>query len=235
MLEAKKITKTIDGLQILNGASLSVEPGRVTVLIGPSGSGKTSVLRILAGLDSPASGQVLVDGQDLAALEPRKLWPKVTMVFQQLFLWPHLTLRQNLTLALREDDDRGLRETGVASLCYRLGLASLVDRYPNELSLGEKQRGALARALLLEPRYLLLDEVTSALDVESAQLIVGLLNDLKASSKVGFLLVTHHLGLARKVGDEVVFMDAGRVVESGAVGVLEEPSTKRLKRFLSVA
>ena len=233
MLEARELTKTVNSRDILTDVSLSVNPGEAVVLVGPSGSGKTTVLRLMAGLDDSYKGQTLLDGQQMREMPREDLWPSVTLVFQQLFLWPHLTLWENVTLAMDKDSMDACRDQ-VDVLCARLGLDGLMAHYPNELSLGEKQRAALTRALLVRPRYLLLDEVTSALDVESAQEVVALLGECKTEERVGLLIVTHHLGLARRLADRVVFLDRGTVVESGGVEILERPGTPRLERFLSI-
>ena len=166
---------------------------------------------------------------------PREdLWPSVTLVFQQLFLWPHLTLWENVTLAM-DNDLTDARRDQVDVLCARLGLSGLMTHYPNELSLGEKQRAALTRALLIRPRYLLLDEVTSALDVESAQEVGGAIGRAQDGGTCWPSdRYAPPLGWRGGLADRVVFLDRGTIVESGGVEILERPGTPRLERFLSI-
>lgn len=172
-------------------------------------------------LDAPDSGDVTLDnhiynfplpaGVDGVESIGPKPWPTVTVVFQQLFLWPHLTLRENCLLAC-EDKAAGAR--ALEELITQFDMAGFMDRYPNETSGGQRQRAAIARALVLNPTYLLLDEITSALDIEQTVKVLQLLELVKAKG-IGILLITHHMGFARKAADTVVFMDAGHVVEQG--------------------
>ncbi len=237
MLTGENIHKSYGGREILTGITITVAPGQITAVLGPSGAGKSTLLRTLSLLDLPDAGRVVVD--DVTYTFPRKNgnqiappWPKLTVVFQQLFLWPHLTIRRNILLPL-EKLGNGRKNGEVSALIERFELEDLVDRYPNEVSLGQRQRAALVRALALEPKYLLLDEITSALDVEHVSKILEHLQTLKEQG-TGILLVTHLIGFAKHSADQVVFMENGSILEAGGPDLLTEPSNGRLRKFLSL-
>lgn len=240
MLVGTGIKKVIAGKPILDGIDLTIAPGKITALIGPSGSGKTTLLKTLAFLEQPDSGCISLDGTTYSFPKskrwyPKKIWPHITVVFQQHFLWPHLTLRQNITLPLKLHSTR--RELhldkSVDELIDLLDLASFIDRYPNQTSLGQRQRIALARALVLDPAYILLDEVTASLDVEQVSVILSHLQKLKGRG-IGMLIITHLIGFAARAADQVVFLDKGKVIESGDAELLRSPKHERVSRFLSV-
>ena len=195
------------------------------------------MLRALSLLEPPDSGTIRVDSAsyDFPLEEEQQIippWPKVTVVFQQLFLWPHLTLQQNLRLPLR-GLDAAVVTPRINHLVQKFNLLSCIDRFPNQTSLGQRQRAALVRALVLQPSYLLLDEITSALDLESISVVLGHLEELR-NEGVGILIVTHLTGFARRAADRIIFLESGCVLESGGREVLENPSHERVKRFLSV-
>jgi polar amino acid transport system ATP-binding protein len=235
-LKGTGLTKQRNGQLILDGVDIMLEPGKICVIVGPSGAGKTTLLKTLALLEEPDSGSIEVDGQryqyPLKRNNPVKPWPKLTVVFQQLFLWPHLTLKQNIELPyfLRTGKKSSDRFDELVAL---FDMEKFVHRYPNETSLGQRQRAALVRALLLEPKYILLDEITSSLDVEQVALILQYLRQL-AQSGIGILIVTHLLQFAREAASSIIFMDAGRVLESGGRSVLDSPVHPRVRRFVSV-
>ncbi len=198
---------------------------------------KQLLLKILAFLEQPDAGSVTID--DLTYQFPlsnsQKIeapWPKVTVVFQQLFLWPHLTLLQNITLPLSakglDDNPPRLQE-----LLKIFDMNHFVYRYPNQASIGQRQRAALVRALLLEPEYLLLDEITSSLDIEQTAIILSQLKKL-SSQGIGILTITHLLQFAHDAADKVVFMASGEILEEGGPGILTHPKHERLSQFLSV-
>ncbi len=237
-LSAQNIAKKSGGKQILANVSLSVRPGEITALIGPSGAGKTTLLKALSLLETPDSGQLSIDGLDYhfplakghKVLPP---WPKVTVVFQQLFLWPHLTLRQNITLPLGKRIDKAAYAY-LEHLIERFGMDEFIDRYPNQASLGQRQRTALVRAMVLRPKYILLDEITSSLDVEQVALILSELRVMQEQG-IGILLVTHLLQFARQAANAVVFLDGGCVIESGGKELLSSPKEERVKNFIAMA
>lgn len=220
---------------VFKDVSLTVMPGQITVLIGPSGTGKTTLLRCLALLDRPQQGEIVVDENRFAFPWPAEQaftppWPRLTTVFQQLFMWPHLTLRENILLPVRL---RGGKTETLAEMIDAFDMAGYIDRYPNEVSLGQRQRAALARAVLLEPRYLLLDEITSALDVEQVAKILTYLKTLRERG-IGLFIITHLLGFARHTADQILFMADGTIIERGGPEILRNPSSERLFQFLSV-
>ncbi len=237
MLEAKNITKSYSGHLIINGVDVQLEPGQISVMIGPSGSGKTTLLKLLAMLETPDTGTISIDGTQYSFPSPPnqnpvKPWPKVTVVFQQLFLWPHLTILQNMTLPLTAGRREASKEK-LESLIELFDMSQFIYRYPNESSLGQRQRAALVRALLLEPEYLLLDEITSSLDVEQVAIILTHLKDLAAQG-IGILTITHLLHFAHQAADRVIFMDHGEIIEQGGKEVLDAPKQERVQRFFSV-
>jgi polar amino acid transport system ATP-binding protein len=220
---------------VLAGVDVEVHPGTITALLGANGCGKSTLLRALSLIEPVDAGTVEVDRELYSHVQPtrgRKPWPAVTLVFQQLFLWPHLTVRRNISLP-----QSAIRDAHAAAnfdaIVQTFELGPLLDRYPNEISLGQRQRVALARALALRPRYLLLDEATSALDVEHISTLLGHLRRLRQEG-LGILLVTHLIGFARDAADRVLFMANGRMAEQGDAGILAAPATPELSRFLAI-
>ena len=214
-----------DGHIALADISFALAPGTLTALIGPSGAGKTTVLRLAAGLETPDAGEI------------SNPFGQVGMVFQEPSLWPHLTLVENVSLPLRLTLGvaNAVAARRAADVLTSWGLAHRLDAYPAELSGGEQQRGALARACVLEPKVLCLDEVASALDPEAAAAILQSIIQMKKEDSL-MLLATHQLGFVVESADQVVFMDGGHVIEIGdAQSLLQAPRHDRVKRFLAAA
>jgi ABC-type polar amino acid transport system ATPase subunit len=222
---------------VLKGIDLAVAQGELVFIIGPSGSGKSTLLRCCNRLEEPTRGSVAVDGTDItrADVDINRVRQKIGMVFQSFNLYPHMNALGNVTLALRKVQGLARAEAeakGMAALT-RVGLAEKARAYPNELSGGQQQRVAIARALALEPRILLFDEPTSALDPELVGEVLDVMKDL-ARDGMTMVVVTHEIGFAREVGDSLIFMDGGVVVEQGPPReVIGNPQQERTKAFLS--
>ncbi|MDT5096999.1 MAG: polar amino acid transport system ATP-binding protein [Mycobacterium sp.] len=220
---------------VLRGVDIDVPAGTTAAVIGPSGSGKSTLLRTLNRLYEPAKGDILLDGKSVLRDNPDALRQRIGMVFQQFNLFPHRSVLDNVTLAPRKlkklgaDEARGL---GLAQL-ERVGLRHKADVRPGTLSGGQQQRVAIARALAMTPQVMFFDEATSALDPELVKGILELIADLGADGMT-MVVVTHEMGFARSASDAVVFMDHGKVVESGPPEqIFDAAQTGRLQRFLS--
>ena len=229
------VHKRFGELEVLKGISLTVEEGKVVALLGRSGSGKSTALRCINGLEKIASGSLKVCGRELGrgALDLRALRRDVGIVFQSYNLFPHLTVEQNVTLApIRV---RKLARSQAHQLAKevlgRVGLAEKIDAYPEQLSGGQQQRVAIARSLAMEPKLLLLDEVTSALDPELTGEVLRVIEGL-ARERMTMILVTHEMGFARTVADQIVFMHQGRVWETGDRSIFANPRTPEFTQFL---
>ncbi|OLP03208.1 peptide ABC transporter ATP-binding protein [Mycolicibacterium porcinum] len=234
-LAAKDIHLSFGPNAVLRGVDLDVPAGTTTAVIGPSGSGKSTLLRTLNRLYEPDSGDILLDGRSVLADNPDQLRQRIGMVFQQFNLFPHKTVLDNVTLGPRKL--KGLshdhaRTVGLEQL-DRVGLRHKADVRPSTLSGGQQQRVAIARALAMAPQVMFFDEATSALDPELVKGILELIAELAAEGMT-ILAVTHEMGFARSTADAVVFMDHGKVVESGTPDqIFEAAETDRLRRFLS--
>ena len=237
MISVKDLHKSFGGVTVLDGISTQVERGDVVCIIGPSGSGKSTFLRCLNRLETPDSGQILLDGVDLT--DPRtdldRQRMKMGMVFQQFNLFPHMTVLKNLTLApmLLKKESQQTAEQRAMALLDRVGLADRAGEYPARLSGGQKQRIAIVRALCMEPEVLLFDEPTSALDPDMVGEVLDVMKEL-AQSGMTMVVVTHEMGFAREVASRVLFMDQGVIMEENRPGALfENPQSPRLRSFLS--
>ena len=234
-IEVKHIDMAYGAIQVLHDVSLQVEPGTVTCLIGPSGSGKSTLLRCLNRLVECRAGDILLDGESIYKQTPDQLRRRVGMVFQQFNLFPDRSALSNITLALRKVKGMSRDEAkAVAEARLReVGLFDRKDHRPANLSGGQQQRVAIARGLALEPEVMLFDEVTSALDPELVKGVLNLMADLGRRG-ITMVVVTHEMNFARKVANQVVFMDEGRIVEAGSPkDIFDNPRSARLKRFLS--
>ncbi|MET9264775.1 amino acid ABC transporter ATP-binding protein [Amycolatopsis sp. NPDC004079] len=234
-VELKDIHVRFGTLEVLRGVNLKVPSGSTTCVIGPSGSGKSTLLRCVNRLQEPDSGDLLLDGESVIASDPDALRQRVGMVFQHFNLFGHRSVLDNIVLPLRSV--RGLsKEDAIEVARARLAEVGLGDKAPYRpaaLSGGQQQRVAIARALAMEPEVMLFDEATSALDPELVKGVLDLMAGL-ASRGLTLIVVTHEMGFARSVADEVAFMDAGRIVEQGTPQqVFEAPASPRLQQFLS--
>ncbi len=239
IIKAVEVKKYFKGEEIkaLDGVSLDIARGEVVVVIGPSGSGKSTFLRCLNLLEVPTGGQILFNDVDItdSKVNINIHRQKMGMVFQHFNLFPHMTILQNMTLApihlLKKSREEA--EEKAMSLLHRVGLSDRAGAYPSQLSGGQKQRVAIVRALAMEPEVMLFDEPTSALDPEMVGEVLDVMKEL-AKDGMTMVVVTHEMGFAREVGDRVVFMDQGRIVEVGSPAELfETPKNPRLQDFLS--
>lgn len=234
-LAARDIHLSFGSNAVLRGVDLDVPAGTTTAIIGPSGSGKSTLLRSLNRLYEPDRGDILLDGRSVLGDDPDRLRQRMGMVFQHFNLFPHKTVLDNIMLAPRRL--KGLSADAARELALtqleRVGLRHKADARPGTLSGGQQQRVAIARALAMEPQVMFFDEATSALDPELVKGILALIADLGADGMT-MVAVTHEMGFARSTADSVVFMDRGKVVESGPPEKLfTAAGTERLQRFLS--
>src|SRR6187551_3274622 len=236
MIELEGVRKSFGDNLVLDGIDLRVAHGEVLVIIGPSGSGKSTLLRCVNLLEPIQAGRIFLEGEEITAkgADVARVRQRVGIVFQQFNLFPHLTAMDNLTLAARRIRKMRRRdaEARARELLAMVGLEEKADQHPHQLSGGQQQRVAIARALMMNPHVMLFDEVTSALDPELVGEVLIVMRDL-AKDGMTMLVVTHEMQFAREVGDRVVFMDEGRIVEEGRPGdVLDRPREDRTKRFL---
>ncbi|OAT82259.1 amino acid ABC transporter ATP-binding protein [Desulfotomaculum copahuensis] len=237
MIKVTNLHKHFGRLEVLRGIDCRIAPQEVVVVIGPSGSGKSTFLRCLNLLEEPTAGEVVVDGVCLT--DPKtninEIRQEVGMVFQRFNLFPHKTALENITLAplrVRRMSRAQAREVAY-NLLAKVGLSDKADVYPDQLSGGQQQRVAIARALAMRPKIMLFDEPTSALDPEMVGEVLAVMKDL-AREGMTMVVVTHEMGFAREVGDRVLFMDEGKILEEGAPGqIFSRPGNERLQSFLS--
>lgn len=238
MIDVKNLNKSFGDLHILKDITESIEQGEKVVIIGPSGSGKSTFLRCLNLMERPTSGDIFVDGENItlmSAKEVNLMRQKMGMVFQHFNLFPHLTIRKNITLApvklklmTKEEADEKADE-----LLEKVGLADKAESYPNQLSGGQKQRIAIARALAMNPEVMLFDEPTSALDPEMVGEVLNLMKQL-ANDGMTMVVVTHEMGFAKEVASRVLFMDDGKILEQAPPEeFFANPKNQRTKDFLS--
>jgi len=246
MVSVRRLSKQFGSLEVLRDVSLEIGQGEAVVVIGPSGSGKSTLLRCLIGLETPDAGEVDIDGKPFIrrtaadrgplrrTAQFRRVQRSMGMVFQQFSLFPHLTVVENIALApvrvlgLGSEAARARART----LLGKVGLLEKADAYPEKLSGGQKQRASIARALALEPRIMLFDEVTSALDPELIHEVLAVMRQL-ATDGMTMVVVTHEMGFARKVANRVLFMDQGVIVEEGPPAALfGSPKEARTRAFL---
>jgi glutamine transport system ATP-binding protein len=237
MIKVKNLKKSFGNHEVLSDISVSVKPQEVVVVIGPSGSGKSTFLRCLNMLETITDGHVLIEGVDITdkKTDINKVRTEVGMVFQQFNLFPHKTVIENIMMApmkVRKTPTEKARAKGL-ELLRKVGLEDKSNAYPDSLSGGQKQRVAIARALAMEPNIMLFDEPTSALDPEMVGEVLEVMKQL-AKEGMTMVVVTHEMGFAKEVGDRVIFMDGGLIVEENVPSELfENPQQERTKAFLS--
>ena len=247
IVRVRDLHKSYGGLPVLTGIDADVQPGEKLAIIGPSGSGKSTLLRLLMTLEEPDSGSIEVDGQSMWTMSRngrhgpadeahlREVRSKLGMVFQHFNLFPHMTARDNVSLAPRivQHQPREAADRRAHELLDMVGLGDKADAKPAQLSGGQKQRVAIARALAMEPRVLLFDEVTSALDPELVGEVLGVLRTLAHKEDYTMLIVTHEMQFAREIADRVLFFDQGKILEEGRPNdIFSNPKQQRTREFL---
>ena len=237
MIETKDLKISFGELKVLKGITQTIKQGEKVVIIGPSGSGKSTFLRCLNLLETPDSGSILFEGNDITSknADINLVRRQMGMVFQHFNLFPHLTVLKNITLAPVKLKllSRNQADEKAMELLERIGLADKADVYPSTLSGGQKQRIAIVRSLAMSPKVMLFDEPTSALDPEMVGEVLSVMKEL-AKGGMTMVVVTHEMGFAREVADRVVFMEDGIVAEEGTPSqIFDSPKSERLKKFLN--
>jgi polar amino acid transport system ATP-binding protein len=246
-IHMQKVCKSFGKLAVLKDLNFEIQPSRKVALIGPSGSGKSTILRILMTLESIDSGRVMIDEEvlyevkegapppHLAEEHVSKIRSKVGMVFQSFNLFPHMSVLRNITEApihvLRISKEEA--EARALEFLDLVGLKNKVNAYPAQLSGGQKQRVAIARALAMQPKIMLFDEITSALDPELAAEVLSVLRNLARTTDMTMLLVTHQMHFAQEFADRIIFMEHGTIVEEGSPEkIFQQPKEERTRSFL---
>ena len=235
MISIRNLRKSFGRVEVLKGVNLDIAEKEVVVIIGPSGSGKSTLLRCINYLEEPTSGEITVDGMKLGETDINKVRAEVGMVFQRFNLFPHMTAMDNITLAPMKvrGISREEAEEVAKHLLAKVGLADRAAAYPEQLSGGQQQRVAIARALAMKPKVMLFDEPTSALDPEMVKEVLQVMKDL-AQEGMTMAVVTHEMGFAREVGDRMLFVDQGVILEQGTPEeIFSRPKEVRTREFLS--
>ena len=237
MIHVNNLHKYFGENEVLKGVNDHIKKGEVVVVIGPSGSGKSTFLRCLNLLEEPTHGEIIFEEQNITDknIDINKIREKMGMVFQQFNLFPHKTVMDNITIAPInvKNKSKAEAEEKAKELLKKVGLLDKANAYPASLSGGQKQRIAIARALAMEPDVMLFDEPTSALDPEMVGEVLTVMKDL-AKEGMTMVVVTHEMGFAREVGDRILFMDGGNIVEQGTPEeIFDNPKNPRTKDFLS--
>ncbi|WP_315337472.1 amino acid ABC transporter ATP-binding protein [Fusobacterium pseudoperiodonticum] len=237
MINITNLYKNFGDLEVLKNISTEIKKGEIISIIGPSGSGKSTFLRCINKLEEPSSGHIYIDGMDLMDknTDINKVRERVGMVFQHFNLFPNMTVLDNLTLSpiMVKKESKEEAEKYALSLLEKVGLSDKASSYPTQLSGGQKQRIAIARALAMKPEVILFDEPTSALDPEMIKEVLDVMRDL-AKEGMTMLIVTHEMGFARNVGNRILFMDKGEIIEDcSPKEFFENPTNERIKDFLN--
>lgn len=237
MINITNLHKNFGDLEVLKNISTEIKKGEIISIIGPSGSGKSTFLRCINKLEEPSSGHIYIDGMDLMDknTDINKVRERVGMVFQHFNLFPNMTVLDNITLSpiMVKKESKEEAEKYALSLLEKVGLSDKANSYPTQLSGGQKQRIAIARALAMKPEVILFDEPTSALDPEMIKEVLDVMRDL-AKEGMTMLIVTHEMGFARNVGNRILFMDKGEIIEDcSPKEFFENPTNERIKDFLN--
>ncbi|WP_339017624.1 amino acid ABC transporter ATP-binding protein [Fusobacterium animalis] len=237
MINVKNLSKNFGNLKVLKNISTTINKGEVISIIGPSGSGKSTFLRCINKLEEPTEGHIYIDGMDLMDknTDINKIRERVGMVFQHFNLFPNMTVLENLTLSptIVKKESKEEAEKYALYLLQKVDLSDKANSYPNQLSGGQKQRIAIARALAMKPEVILFDEPTSALDPEMIKEVLDVMRNL-AKEGMTMLIVTHEMGFARNVGNRILFMDNGEIIEDcSPKDFFENPTNERIKDFLN--
>lgn len=237
LIKVKNLNKWFGTLQALDNVSLEVPKGKVMVVIGPSGSGKSTLLRCMNFLEMPSGGEVWFNNEKLTndQKELNRHRAEIGMVFQSFNLYAHLSILENITLAQRivKHIDKKSAETNAMKQLEKVGISDKADKLPSQISGGQQQRAAIARALAMQPQLMLFDEPTSALDPEMIKEVLDVMM-LLVQEGMTMVIVTHEMGFARAAADEVIFMDYGRIVERNTPdGLFDNPQCERTVLFLS--
>ena len=237
MINIENLSKNFGNLKVLKNISTTINKGEIISIIGPSGSGKSTFLRCINKLEEPTEGHIYIDGMDLMdkKTDINKIRERVGMVFQHFNLFPNMTVLENLTLSpvMVKKESKEEAEKYASYLLEKVGLSDKANSYPTQLSGGQKQRIAIARALAMKPKVILFDEPTSALDPEMIKEVLDVMRDL-AKEGMTMLIVTHEMGFARNVGNRILFMDNGEIIEDcSPKDFFENPTNERIKDFLN--
>ena len=237
MINVENLSKNFGNLKVLKNISTTINKGEIISIIGPSGSGKSTFLRCINKLEEPTEGHIYIDGMDLMDknTDINKIRERVGMVFQHFNLFPNMTVLENLTLSpvMLKKESKEEAEKYASYLLKKVGLSDKSNSYPAQLSGGQKQRIAIARALAMKPEVILFDEPTSALDPEMIKEVLDVMRDL-AKEGMTMLIVTHEMGFARNVGNRILFMDNGEIIEDcSPKDFFENPTNERIKDFLN--
>ena len=237
MINVENLSKNFGDLKVLKNISTTINKGEIISIIGPSGSGKSTFLRCINKLEEPTEGHIYIDGMDLMdkKTDINKIRERVGMVFQHFNLFPNMTVLENLTLSpiMVKKESKDEAEKYALYLLEKVGLLDKAKSYPTQLSGGQKQRIAIARALAMKPEVILFDEPTSALDPEMIKEVLDVMRDL-AKEGMTMLIVTHEMGFARNVGNRILFMDNGEIIEDcSPKDFFENPTNERIKDFLN--
>ncbi|MGK5507460.1 amino acid ABC transporter ATP-binding protein [Brevibacillus formosus] len=236
MIKIDNITKSFGQLNVLKGITTNIGKGEVVAIIGPSGSGKSTLLRCINLMETPTTGTIAINGQEITApkADVMGIRQQIGMVFQHFHLFPHMTVLKNLTYAPMKVKGMSAAEAEqkARELLARVGLADKADVFPSRLSGGQKQRVAIARSLVMEPQIMLFDEPTSALDPEMVKEVLEVMKGL-ADSGMTMAIVTHEMRFAEEVSDRILFLDDGRLLEdTPPKEFFQKPRSERAQQFL---